>query len=1087
MKQDYCFSQLRLLVAVLFLFSTISAFPQNREPLQPKTTKTETLPSKVVAPFSLAPEKREFDNTVKKATYLKLDDAALKDAMKENPRELVFRLPQKNGKVVELLLEKQEILSADFKVTDPHGNLLPYEPGQYFTGTVLNRNGKRENKSIASLSVVGNEVMAMMTLDGDNFVLGTLKDAQGRQTSDYVLYNDEDIQEPNVFECGTDMDKHFVKNDQPGSGAEMPVGKNIVRVQFEADHQMYQDFGGNSTNITNYVTGLFNAVATIYKNEDIQTQISWVVVWNVPDPYGISSSVGSGDVLNAFRDRKNLVGMNGDLAHLLSTKNVGHGGIAWVDVLCHGTTGYRTAYSNIASTYNAFPFYSWTVDVVTHEMGHNLGSPHTHDCVWGAANNSAIDNCYTPSGSCSPGPTPTNGGTIMSYCHLTAAGKNFNLGFGSQPGSLIRSKVNGASCLSKAYLNCAGAAPIYCGVPVNGSTVGAANNVNYYGCNSWLQSGGEKVYVLQTTGTSTITATLTNLSADLDVIILDACSETNCLAEGNNSATVANASAGTYYIVVDGYGGAAGTFTLTVNCSGYCFTVGGTNYEFIQRAQIGTIDNNSGNNYGLADFTNLKTPVQRGGSAPVTLTPGFISSAWKEYWRIWIDANQDQDFNDPGELVFDSGAASTGVASGNLNVPANAKLGATRMRVAMRYNSAPTACGTFSGEVEDYTVVIEPYCPSVGRTAYEFIEAIRVKEFEVISGNNGGYANFTGSPIPMLENEVVPFKLKPGFVSSTWQERWNIWIDYNQDFDFEDEGELVFSSEADTAGIEGEFVIPETALAGTTRMRITMQYYDSPASCSYVFYGETEDYTVLITPFCPGNANSGFEYIQSVGIGSLIYASGNNGGYGDFTTTVFDVIKGEPTGLLLTPGFTSTIYEEYWRIWVDKNQNQVFEDEEQVFEAGPTSDAVLGAFILPEDVNEGKYGLRVAMRYGDFPFACGNYGYGEVEDYFVNITGSGAQGNIGSRNSDGVSAIPVLESDFNIFPNPAKEMLNFQWVNMEPVLVNILSSNGQVIRNIGQSSFDTSLNIRELPSGMYFVQVLTTDNQMKTKRFVKAD
>ncbi|MEZ4930631.1 MAG: hypothetical protein R2788_00680 [Saprospiraceae bacterium] len=52
-----------------------------------------------------------------------------------------------------------------------------------------------------------------------------------------------------------------------------------------------------------------------------------------------------------------------------------------------------------------------------------------------------------------------------------------------------------------------------------------------------------------------ITATLSNETADLDIIILDACSESNCLAQGLTSVSVPNASAGMYFIVVDGYNG----------------------------------------------------------------------------------------------------------------------------------------------------------------------------------------------------------------------------------------------------------------------------------------------------------------------------------------------------------------------------------------------------------------------------------------------------------------------------------------------------------------------------------------------------
>ena len=50
-------------------------------------------------------------------------------------------------------------------------------------------------------------------------------------------------------------------------------------------------------------------------------------------------------------------------------------------------------------TYANVPTYSWTVMVFTHEMGHLMGSRHTHACVWNG-NNTQIDGCYTPEGTC---------------------------------------------------------------------------------------------------------------------------------------------------------------------------------------------------------------------------------------------------------------------------------------------------------------------------------------------------------------------------------------------------------------------------------------------------------------------------------------------------------------------------------------------------------------------------------------------------------------------------------------------------------------------------------------------------------------
>jgi hypothetical protein len=208
-------------------------------------------------------------------------------------------------------------------------------------------------------------------------------------------------------------------------------------VYFECDYQMYLDKGSNTTTVNNYVTSFFNQVAALYANENIGISISQIYVWTSPDPY--MSYTNTANVLDAFRTNRGTT-FNGNLAHFLSTRNLG-GGIGYVDVIC--LKQYAFGVSAITTSYSNVPTYSWTVEVVTHELGHNLGSWHTHSCNWP---NGALDNCYSPEGTCAPGPAPVNGGTIMSYCHLTSYGINFSNGFGPVPGNLIRSKVSASTC-----------------------------------------------------------------------------------------------------------------------------------------------------------------------------------------------------------------------------------------------------------------------------------------------------------------------------------------------------------------------------------------------------------------------------------------------------------------------------------------------------------------------------------------------------------------------------------------------------------------------------------------------------------------
>ncbi|WP_020408382.1 M14 family zinc carboxypeptidase [Hahella ganghwensis] len=165
----------------------------------------------------------------------------------------------------------------------------------------------------------------------------------------------------------------------------------------------------------------------------------------------------------------------------------------------------------------------------------------------------------------------------------------------------------------------------------------------------------------------------------------------------------------------DGVWGAVSAIFLVIDNNpepptNYC-SAGGNNAseEWIGGVSLGDYSRSSGSSK-YSDFTETVTgevvPAVRGGNS-VTLTPQFSGSSYNEYWKVWIDLNKDGDFEDAGEEVFTSGGASSSEVTGTLSIPANADLGKTTMRVAMRYNAAPTPCGTFNyGEVEDYTVEI---------------------------------------------------------------------------------------------------------------------------------------------------------------------------------------------------------------------------------------------------------------------------------------------------------------------------------------------------------------------------------------------
>lgn len=150
--------------------------------------------------------------------------------------------------------------------------------------------------------------------------------------------------------------------------------------------------------------------------------------------------------------------------------------------------------------------------------------------------------------------------------------------------------------------------------------------------------------------------------------------------------------------------------------TGYCASNGNnTSDEYIQRVQIGSINNATGASAGgYGNYTSLSTTLSSG-SNTITITPAWTGTVYSEGYAVWIDYNRDGDFADSGELVYSRAATTATPVSGSFTPPGSASSGPTRMRVSMKYNGIPTACESFTyGEVEDYIVVIPGTNPIQG-------------------------------------------------------------------------------------------------------------------------------------------------------------------------------------------------------------------------------------------------------------------------------------------------------------------------------------------------------------------------------------
>lgn len=213
--------------------------------------------------------------------------------------------------------------------------------------------------------------------------------------------------------------------------------------KIEVDYPTWIMYGGNYAEVSAKILPKLEDVATIYDNSamehygvhfDIEFDIHY---WTEPSPY---TGPSSGSYLNSFW--QNMLPHNSMVAMLLGANS--SGGIAYVDVVCHPVFG--ASFSNMINQHIRYPEYSWPVMVIAHELGHMLSSHHTHGCVWNG-NGTAIDGCAGGTEGDCPNPgIPADGGTIMSYCHLTGAGIDFTKGFGAQPMAVIINAVDNATC-----------------------------------------------------------------------------------------------------------------------------------------------------------------------------------------------------------------------------------------------------------------------------------------------------------------------------------------------------------------------------------------------------------------------------------------------------------------------------------------------------------------------------------------------------------------------------------------------------------------------------------------------------------------
>ncbi|SNY99517.1 GEVED domain-containing protein [Flagellimonas pacifica] len=315
------------------------------------------------------------------------------------------------------------------------------------------------------------------------------------------------------------------------------------------------------------------------------------------------------------------------------------------------------------------------------------------------------------------------------------------------------------------------------------------------------------------------------------------------------------------------------TASVEINVSGnpailgfqYCSVSGTGSYnpDTVQTSgggqNLNNTDTQPSGNYNY--YEGEKVQVAPGGSFDLSVVQ---SNNWS-MTVVWVDWNGDKDFVDDGEQVAVFGLQAQlndGPFNATINVPADASPGLVRMRVLTgdAWTTEPSAapCGEVANSTTkdfDVEIVGVLYCQASGTGAYN-ADSLTTTGGDTNINYSGGqpsgnYEFFTDEHLSL--NAGASFTLEV-VQSNNWS-RTMVWVDWNGDGDFEDDGEqvLVFGlgSQLNDGPFNSTIDVPADAVQGTIRMRVVTgdawSYDPIPDNvCGELANSTTKDFNVEI-------------------------------------------------------------------------------------------------------------------------------------------------------------------------------------------------------------------------------------------------
>ena len=179
--------------------------------------------------------------------------------------------------------------------------------------------------------------------------------------------------------------------------------------------------------------------------------------------------------------------------------------------------------------------------------------------------------------------------------------------------------------------------------------------------------------------------------------------------------------------------------------------------------------------------------------------------------------------------------------------------------IIQKFHAVKKLLLTIALGVMSFAVQAQTYCTpsySTGCTYGDDIDDVYIGNFsDTATGcTSSSYYNVQTSDTIFIQ-QTVPTSVS--FTSNWSTQYFAVWVDFNDDGDFSDSGEHLWSSPTNAwSSTVGSITIPSTVSLGSYRLRVRSNYsatIGASESCSNFTYGETHDYTVTVTtpPACP--------------------------------------------------------------------------------------------------------------------------------------------------------------------------------------------------------------------------------------------